>query len=333
MPPEEGPGTVRTRGVHRPASEFSGIGLREIRAFLVLADELHFGRTAERLGITTSYLSQIVRTLEARVSGRLFDRTSRRVRLTALGDQLQSELSGPYQALHTALDHARETVIEVAGTLRIGVYTEHLAGPHLVQIVRLFKRRHPSADAVFQITGFHRSCLQMLRDGEIEMLIHRLPLTESDVNVGAVLSREERVLLVSKGDSLAQRRAISLEDFADRAVTGSPPFPREMMDTLIPPMAPSGRRYRRIASHTFEEMMMRVALGEQVHPTVASFLEHHSHPGITSVPISDLPPAETGLAWLTATTSATVHAFARATADVLARTELAPYQPPSIGRS
>jgi hypothetical protein len=75
-------------------------------------------------------------------------------------------------------------------------------------------------------------------------------------------------------------------------------------------------------------MMMRIALGEQVHPTVASFLEHHSHPGITSVPISDLPPAETGLVWLTATASATTHAFARGAADVLARTELAPHQPP-----
>ncbi len=296
---------------------------------------MHFGRTAERLGITTSYLSQIVRTLEARVSGRLFERTSRRVRLTALGDQLQSELSGPYHALHTALDHARETVIEVAGTLRIGAYAEHLAGPHMVEFVRLFKRRHPSADAVFQITGFQRSCLQMLRDGEIDLLVHRLPLTESDMTVGAVLSREERVLLVSNGDSLAKRRTIGLEDFADRAVTGSPPFPREMMDTLIPPMTPSGRRYRRIASHTFEEMMMRTALGEQVHPTVASFLEHHTHPGITSVPISELPPAETGLVWLTATAtaSATTNAFARAAVDVLARTELAPHQPPSIGRS
>ena len=165
-----------------------------------------------------------------------------------------------------------------------------------------------------------------------------VPLDDTVVFPGRSLTlavdvgEEERVLLVSNGDSLAKRGTIALEDFADRAVTGSPPFPREMMDTLIPPMSPSGRRYRRIASHTFDEMMMRIALGEQVHPTVASFLEHHSHPGITGIPISDLPPAETGLVWLTATTSATTHAFARAAADVLARTELAPHQPPRVGR-
>ena len=47
--------------------------LREIRMFLTLAEELHFGRTAERLGITPSRVSQTIRTLEARLGGRLFE--------------------------------------------------------------------------------------------------------------------------------------------------------------------------------------------------------------------------------------------------------------------
>jgi DNA-binding transcriptional LysR family regulator len=64
----------------RPALE-----LREIRAFLTLAEELHFGRTAERLELTPSRVSQTIRTLETRVGGRLFERTSRRVRLTTTG--------------------------------------------------------------------------------------------------------------------------------------------------------------------------------------------------------------------------------------------------------
>jgi hypothetical protein len=69
--------------------------------------------------------------------------------------------------------------------------------------------------------------------------------------------------------------------------------------------------------------MIRVALGVQVHPTVRSFLEHHSHPGVTAVPIRDLPPSETALVWLTTNGTPKIDAFARAAADVLARTELA----------
>jgi hypothetical protein len=100
-----------------------------------------------------------------------------------------------------------------------------------------------------------------------------------------------------------------------------------MMNSFIPPVTPSGRSMRRISSVDPQVVMMRVALGEQVHPTVASFLEHQSYPGIASVPIHDLQPSETALVWLTPNRGPKIEAFVRAAADVLARTELAVYQP------
>jgi DNA-binding transcriptional LysR family regulator len=70
------------------------IELRELRLFLALAEELHFGRTAERLGLTTSRASQTLRALEPKPGGqRLFDRTSRVVTLTAAGHALHGELA------------------------------------------------------------------------------------------------------------------------------------------------------------------------------------------------------------------------------------------------
>ncbi|MGH2805599.1 MAG: LysR family transcriptional regulator, partial [Thermoleophilaceae bacterium] len=75
---------------------WESVELRDIRAFLVLADELHFGRTAERLGLTQSRVSQTIRTLEARLGGPLFERTSRRVRLTALGERLRDAAEPAY---------------------------------------------------------------------------------------------------------------------------------------------------------------------------------------------------------------------------------------------
>lgn len=158
-------------------------------------------------------------------------------------------------------------------------------------------------------------------------MLKGLPLTDPDITVGPVLSHEDRILLVAKDDVLAEREAASIEDLANRRVTYTPEFPREMMDAFVPPVTPSGQPVRRVASHSVEEIMMRVAIGEQAHPTVRSFVEHLSHPGIASVPIRDLPPSETALAWLTDNRSPKIQALAHAARDVLAQTELAAYQP------
>ena len=64
---------------------WTDVELRELRIFLALAEELHFGRTAERLGISQPGVSEAVRTLESRLGVKVFDRTSRRVRLTSAG--------------------------------------------------------------------------------------------------------------------------------------------------------------------------------------------------------------------------------------------------------
>lgn len=313
------------------------VELRELRAFLILAHELHFGRTAERLQLTTSYVSQTIRTLEARIGGRLFDRTSRSVRLTPVGESLLTSIEPVYAQLERALEETHERTVGIAGTLRIGIYFTLSAGPYMPEIVRTFERRHPQCSVEFVNTGFLRNYVDVLREGEVDMLATRIPLNAPDVTVGPILSREERVVLIARDDPLAARESISYEDLAERVVGDIPAFPREMMDAFIPPITASGRVLRRIANVEPGLVMMRVALGEQVHPTVRSFLEHLSHPGITSVPIRDLPPSETALAWLTANRSAKIEAFVRAATDVLALTELngaspAPRTRPSAGR-
>ena len=79
------------------------VELRELRIFLMLADELHFGRTAERLGISQPGVSEAVRILESRLGVKVFDRTSRRVRLTPAGEGLKRDLMPALAALDHAL--------------------------------------------------------------------------------------------------------------------------------------------------------------------------------------------------------------------------------------
>ncbi len=64
----------------------AGVELREIQIFLVLAEELHFGRTADRLHVTPARVSQVIKKQERAIGAELFKRTSRNVQLTPVGD-------------------------------------------------------------------------------------------------------------------------------------------------------------------------------------------------------------------------------------------------------
>jgi DNA-binding transcriptional LysR family regulator len=297
---------------------WSGIELRELRAFLTLAEELHFGRTAERLGVTPSRVSQTIRQLEARVGGRLFDRSSRRVTLTPAGAQLCRDAGTAWEQLQQALTRARAVATGVAGVLRLGMYSRCNGGPRFVEIVKAFEARHPDCRVQVVDTGFERDQFDWLRRRELDLLAMRLPLHDPSLTIGPVLSCEPRVLALATDHPLATRPSVSVEDFADCTVPDVPTLPRELMDAFIPPRAPSGRVLRRTGHRAVAEAPVRVALGEIVHPTVPSFLEHYPHPGVTSVPIRDLPSSRTALVWLTAQHSARHEAFAQAAEDVLA---------------
>jgi DNA-binding transcriptional LysR family regulator len=305
----------------------SELDLREIRTFLALAEELHFARAAERLRVTPSRVSQTIRSLEAKVGGPLFERTSRRVRLTPLGERLRDNIAGPYEQLRRGFTATGLTATGLTERLRIGMYMRLSGGPHWHEIVRTFRSRHPSCELKIIDTKPDRNYLDALRNGEVDLLAARLPISDGDLTVGPVLSQEPRVLLVAKEDALAKRESVCLDDFADRPICDSTTLPREMMNAYFPPVTPSGRRFPRIELRSTEEMMMLVAAGKIVHPTVASFLDYYADHAIAAVPISDLPSSQTALVWASTDELPNVRAFARAAADVLAHTELAARTP------
>ena len=121
------------------------IELRELRLFLVLAEELHFGRTAERLGLTTSRASQALRALERKLGGRrLFDRTSRVVILTAAGHALHDELAPMVTGLDNMLTRARARAAGL-GVIRLGVLNAASGTLVLNEAVTLFEETHEGA--------------------------------------------------------------------------------------------------------------------------------------------------------------------------------------------
>jgi DNA-binding transcriptional LysR family regulator len=293
---------------------WSPVEMRELEVFVTLAAEQHFGRTAERLHLSQGRVSKL--------GGKLFDRTSRSVRLTALGESVRDDVGRAYKDLLAALQRSSNLAGSVLGTVRLGIYRNALnAGPHITEIVRTFTQAHPASTVEFVDVGSMADSLASLRSGHVDMITARLPLSEPDITVGPVLARQRRVLLVARHDELSSRDAIDYDDIGDRPVgTLQPSMPAELRDAFIPPTTAGGRVLTRAPRTlgTPTEINMQVALGSLVHVTVEEWTERHYHPDVVAVPIFDLPPSETALAWLTNLTSPRTSAFVQQAATVLA---------------
>ena len=291
----------------------------EVEVFLVLAEELHFGRTAERLCLPQPRVSRLIARLERRAGGMLFDRTNRRVRLTPLGEQLRTQLEPAYAQLTAALDNTRATSRGLTGQLRLGFTTTTPSEP-LTRLVQTFESRHPDCQVSLHehsITGDDWDIWHRLREGKSDALFYWNGTREPDLTAGPVVSWLDRVLLVAPWHRLADRKSISVEELAcERTMQRPPSAPQELIDALIPPVTPSGRPIPRAEpAQSFHEMMSLVARGRIVHPTGAGVLPAR-RTDIVQIPIRDMPPLPMGLTWCTAHENARIRALAAVAASI-----------------
>jgi DNA-binding transcriptional LysR family regulator len=298
---------------------WEAVDLREIRVFLTLAEELHFGRSADRLGVSQSRVSQTVRQLETKLGTPLFLRTSRRVELTRAGAELLEAVRRPHDELAGALREADATSRELTGVLRLALIIPPAGGRHLVEIIATFEARHPGCRVQVRDVVDWPDWLGQLRRGDADLAANRLPLSHGDITIGPVLSREERVLAVARGHPLADRASVTVETLADYRVPRIAGMAEDQYEAYIPRRTPSGREIPRAEAspRTLSEIFTLVARGEIVHPTVRSVGEFVRHPDIVFVPIGGLPPSETALVWLRGTRDRRIPAFAATAREVL----------------
>lgn len=119
----------------------------QLRYFVAVAEELHFGRAARRLNMSQPPLSQQIRRLEAVLGLRLFERTRRSVQLTKPGELLLAHAVPMLAALDDVAELVQAAARGEAGLLRVG-YTAASASHLVPSIVRAFKRRHPAVELV-----------------------------------------------------------------------------------------------------------------------------------------------------------------------------------------
>ena len=287
---------------------WTAVELRELRIFLALADELHFGRTAERLHISQPGVSEAVRSLEARIGARLFERTSRRVSLTAAGEELRRNLAPALAALDRALAQASEHAASVAGPLRIG-FTSTTDGPSLHRLIDAFQTRHPDCQVILHEVDT-RDPYAAVRRSAVDVLVNWLAVDEPDLTAGPAISLHSRLLVVARSHRLATRTSVLIEDLADEQVALlPPPFPAALYDAILPPRTPSGRPIARTQPvRSINEVAAHVARGRVVHVTMTG-VPVFARDDAVLIPIQDLAPTPLGLIWSTARENAKIRAL------------------------
>ncbi|TDB78475.1 LysR family transcriptional regulator [Micromonospora sp. KC723] len=285
----------------------------EIETFLTLAEEMHFGRAAERLRVTTGRISRVIKKLERRVGAALFERTSRVVRITPIGRQLADDLAPLVAQMDSALNRAVDAGRGVTGQLRVAFLGEYLA-PVLLNAVKLFTARHPDCEVDVREAQLYNSRANLL-DGSVDILVAAYPF--DGMARGPALMVERRVLAVAATHPLAGRESVSLEVLADHPVVQYPEVTSaEFKRDRTPEHTPSGRPVPKgPRGNTFSEMLSLVAFGRGVLPVGEQTERYHPRPDIVYVPIHDAPPIERGPVWLESNTTARVREFVRAATD------------------
>jgi len=297
------------------------VELRDLRVFLTLADELHFRRTAERLDLTPSRVSQTIRELEQKLGAQLVHRTSRRVRLTAFGERLRSEARPAYEELTGVLESTHAAARNLEGTLRLGLFSAPAGGPHLLALVDAFDKLHP--ECTLEVTQLSwDDPFAQLREGDVDLMASWLPLEQPDLVVGPTLSRQPRALAVARDHPLAKRERVSAEDLAEYRVPRFEGWPKEMHEAWIPSKTPTGRpipsQRMRVGERDVLDIAVRVGRGEIVHPTAPTAARvMGEYFDLVFVPITDLPPLSSALVWRRRASNPRLRAFIRVARDVL----------------
>ncbi|MFG3015324.1 LysR family transcriptional regulator [Streptomyces cinerochromogenes] len=288
----------------------------ELECFLLLAEELHFGRTAERMRLSRARVSQLVQRLERRVGAPLFIRTSRRVALSSLGRQLRADLEPHHRAIEAALERAAATARGVDTVLHVG-FSNPLTGEIVMKTTEVLRVSHPGL-AVEICEVPLADPYGQLRKGDFDLQIAELPVRESDLDEGPRLLAEERVLAIGSVHPLAARDSVSLEDLADvPLLTIAGDVPDYWLEHHAPARTPSGRPIARGPGMTnMQEALMLVAAGQGALLAPAHTALYHARPGVAYVPFADAEPTGYGLMWRAGHTTGAVQAFAGAAREV-----------------
>ncbi len=271
--------------------------VRQLRYFVAVAEELHFGRAADRLGMAQPALSRAIRSIERQLGVDLLERTTRQVGLTSAGEVLLRDARTMLEAV-TAATLRTQQAGSSSPTLRIALKAD-VDGGLLPQILDAYATE-AAALATELVLGRFGEQAQALREGRADVALVLRPFDERGLDSENLLS-EPLFASLAAADPLAARTHVTLDDLEGRTLMGAGRTP----GTLRP-------------ASNLSEIFSLVETGSVVFFAPASVAERYPRPAIAYRPVTDLPDSTLALAWPQDARSPAVAAFVRV-AETVAR--------------
>jgi DNA-binding transcriptional LysR family regulator len=265
------------------------VDLRKLRYFVAVAEELNFGRAAQRLHVAQPALSRQIRALEQELRVQLFARDTRGTALTDAGRQLLSD-ARPLLAEATALRRrARAAARSAERSFTVGF----MPGLTVTAAVRAMRRAYPDLDVRVLRTSWDDQS-EMIRDGRVDIGYVRLPIDPRGLAVEP-LFEEARVAVLPLEHRLAGKAEIRIADLADEHLLQDPNAVPEWRD--IATELRSGTRAAEHPARTVEEKLEQVASGRGVSVLPLSTATFYTRPDVSHSLIVDIGPNKVCLAW------------------------------------
>jgi DNA-binding transcriptional LysR family regulator len=275
------------------------VELRQLRYFLTVAEELHFGRAAEREHIAQPALSQQIRRLEHELGVQVFDRSSRRVQLTEPGRILVELARSLLDQADDAIALVRQAGHGKEGRLRLAYANGSDRGAPATVVDR-FRAERPRVELTLS-TQYDEECRIQLREGAIDAAFFWMPLGDFDDLACLRVATEPLVVAVAERNRLAQLAEVTVEEVAAEPLVW---FARHWSpgtwDTVITSVfLGHGHSPNVVAEEVSQEGMVRGVLATAGVTIVTATTAHQlSVEGVVYRPfVEPTPKVDVGLAW------------------------------------
>ena len=191
--------------------------LRQLRYLQVLAEELHFGRAAQRLGIAQPALTQQIQSLERDLGARLFQRTKRSVHLTIAGRLTLEQATRTLEQAERTATVARKAGRGEQGSVEIGYVGSAAFSGILSKITFDYRKTNPDIELHLHELDITQQ-VDDVAHGRIDVGFIRPPVRQwPDGMTSLTLSREPIIIALPKGHPLSRRRTVALAALANES--------------------------------------------------------------------------------------------------------------------